>query len=87
MASVLLLAPLVLTLLFEAVVSDFVFVLQALDLFGVLLCELDWRGGCLVGSLSISPGHQLEACFFVLLFTPLFIPSFIPAPACLSWLL
>ena len=84
LASVLLLAPLVLTLLFEAVVSDFVFVLQAVDLFGVLLCELDWRGGCLVGSLSISPGHQLEARFFCALVYPVVYPELHPSASLLE---
>lgn len=57
LASVLLFALLELILWFEAGESDFLFRLQALDLFGVLLllCELDWKGGCLVGSLSILP--------------------------------
>ena len=78
LASVLLFAPLELTLLFEAGESDFLFGLQALDPFGVLLllCELDWKGGCLVGSLSIPPSQSSgEGPFFVLLFTSLLIPS------------
>ena len=58
--------------------SNFVFVLQALDLFGVLSCELDWRGGCLVGSLSISPPPSGEGPLFCVHVHPVVYPELHP---------